>query len=149
MRRLAPRGTYALLIHLGHDTTIAIGRLGSFHFPVGYYVYVGSALGSGGLEARLARHRRQCKTLHWHIDYLLAQARIVDVKVSETEERLECSWARALLERPEARVIAPGMGSSDCTCPSHLVYLGSEDRLRWDWQSIGPGTQADPRSDRP
>ena len=127
-----PCGTYALLLELGQETVITVGRLGTFRFPAGYYAYVGSALGSGGLAARLARHRRQDKMIRWHIDYVLAQAHIVDVRVDDSGERLECVWARALLSMPGAQVVAPCFGSSDCACPSHLVYLGSTGRLYWD-----------------
>jgi Uri superfamily endonuclease len=119
------RGTYALFLHLEHDTPIVVGRLGTFHFPAGYYIYVGSALGGGGLSARLARHYRQQKKLHWHIDYLLAHARIVGVRTDASGERLECVWARKWLDTPGVQVIAPGFGASDCGCPAHLIYLGS------------------------
>jgi Uri superfamily endonuclease len=118
-----PRGTYALHLELERETIIAVGRLGTFRFPAGHYVYVGSALGSGGLAARLARHRRRDKKLRWHIDYVLAHAHIVDVTVDDSGQRLECAWARALLSTPGAQVVAPRLGSSDCACPSHLVYL--------------------------
>jgi len=54
----AEPGTYALLLKLDKQERITVGRLGTFDFPAGYYLYVGSALGPGGLQARLARHRR-------------------------------------------------------------------------------------------
>jgi Uri superfamily endonuclease len=41
------------------------------------YVYTGSA--RAGLEARIARRRRREKRMRWHIDYLLREARIVEV----------------------------------------------------------------------
>jgi Uri superfamily endonuclease len=126
-----PRGTYALLVQLKQDTTIEIGRLGTFHFPAGYYVYVGSALGPGGLRARLARHRRRQKTRHWHIDYLLAEAHIVGIRVDESGQRLECQWMRALLNMSGAQVVVPGMGSSDCACPSHVLYFDSRKPMWW------------------
>jgi Uri superfamily endonuclease len=130
-------GTYALLIQLKRDATIAVGRLGSFRFPAGYYVYIGSALGPGGLKARLARHRRHDKTPHWHIDFLLAQAEILGIRIDESGQRLECQWARALLSAPGAQVVAPGMGSSDCGCPSHLIYFDSQKPLWWAEQQCG------------
>lgn len=122
-----PRGTYMLVLELEREAVIAIGRLGTFLFPGGRYVYAGSALGSGGLSARVARHRRRQKRLHWHIDYFLARAQIVGVETNASGKRLECSWARAALSRPGARVVAPHFGASDCSCASHLVYLGELD----------------------
>lgn len=119
------RGTYALFLQLEQDTSIVVGRLGTFAFPSGYYIYVGSALGSGGLSARLARHQRRQKRLHWHIDYLLARARIIGVRTDASGERLECLWARKWLDTPGVQVIVPRFGASDCACPTHLLYSAS------------------------
>ena len=77
-----------------------------------------------GLERRLARHRRKEKLLHWHIDYLLLHASIEDVIVIPTGKRLECGWNLDLLQQAAARIVAPRFGSSDCRCPTHLIYVG-------------------------
>jgi Uri superfamily endonuclease len=116
-------GVYALVLTLPADTTIDVGRLGTVHFPAGWYLYAGSALGPGGLPARLARHRRMQKKCHWHIDYLRAFAAIEAIWWYVTSERLECRWAAAGLLFPGATVPAPRFGSSDCSCPTHLVHL--------------------------
>lgn len=118
-----PKGTYVLCMRLDEQRKIAIGKLGTFVFPAGYYLYVGSALGPGGLEARLARHRRRGKRPHWHIDYLLRYAHLLEVWSVAPPEHLECRWARAIRKMPEAQIVAPGFGSSDCHCPSHLVHF--------------------------
>ncbi len=125
------RGTYALLLEIEQEAVVTVGRLGTFRFAAGYYVYVGSALGSGGLAARLARHGRQDKKLRWHIDYVLMHARIVDIEVNASGQELECVWAGKLLHMLGARVTAPRLGSSDCACPSHLIYLGSGEPACW------------------
>ncbi len=117
-------GTYVLLLALHTPMRLQIGRLGEFCFPQGYYAYVGSALGPGGLAARIARHKRKDKVLHWHLDYLTAHAEIFDAVAVPTHERFECTWARALLADSLARVIAPRLGASDCRCPAHLVFYG-------------------------
>ena len=114
-------GIYHLLIYLSQDAAVEVGKLGKFHFPAGYYVYTGSAL--GGLEARIARHRRSEKRLHWHIDYLLQLGDIVDVITHHTTERLECHFSRKILALPNSSIPAKHFGSSDCGCPSHLVYF--------------------------
>jgi Uri superfamily endonuclease len=126
------RGSYALLLKLDCSKVIRVGRLGSSPCPSGYYVYVGSALGPGGLAARLARHRRREKRLFWHIDYLLASAELVDVCHDLSGQDLECKWARTLMSMHGVRVVAPGFGASDCSCSSHLIFLGSESGARWD-----------------
>jgi sugar fermentation stimulation protein A len=114
-------GVYHLLIHLSQSTTVEVGKLGSFSFPAGYYVYTGSAL--GGLETRIARHRRREKRLHWHIDYLLQYGRIIDVITHTTVERLECQFNRNILSLSDCRILVKGFGSSDCRCSSHLAYF--------------------------
>jgi Uri superfamily endonuclease len=122
-------GTYVLVIELVRDTDLRVGRLGVVAFPRGYYCYVGSALGPGGWRARLARHLRQQKKLHWHIDYLLRQALVVESWSAPSAARLECIWARALLRLPGATVPVRGFGSSDCHCPAHLVRFASAPSL--------------------
>jgi Uri superfamily endonuclease len=117
------KGTYALVLHLEDREEITVGRLGTFAFPAGYYLYVGSALGPGGLEARLARHRRLDKKLHWHIDYLLEHAQLVEVWSAASTDKLECLWAQAARQLSGSETPVPGFGSSDCHCPSHLIYL--------------------------
>ena len=117
------RGTYVLVLHLECIEEITVSKLGTFTFPAGYYLYVGSALGPGGLEARLARHRRRDKKLHWHIDYLLECAQLVEVWSAAQTGKLECLWAQAALELPGGEIPVPGFGSSDCRCRSHLIYL--------------------------
>ena len=121
LRKVSDRGTYALVIYLPRAKTIRVGALGAFKFPRGYYIYIGSAL--NGLSARIARHRRNEKKRFWHIDYLLEHARVIDVWTRESAARLECQWARAALALPNARVVAPRFGASDCNCAAHLVYL--------------------------
>lgn len=49
-------GTYVLVIRLREPQEISVGRLGVFPFHHGYYVYIGSAFGPGGLKARIRRH---------------------------------------------------------------------------------------------
>lgn len=117
------KGAYQLHLRLDKSVRVRVGKLGTFLFPAGRYVYTGSAL--SGLENRLARHFRKQKKLHWHIDYLLRHAQIEGVSVVRTEERVECELNRQVLNLPNASVVAKGFGSSDCHCPTHLVYLGN------------------------
>lgn len=118
-------GTYALLIHLERDARITVGQLGTLSFAHGWYAYAGSALGPGGLRARLARHRRSEKRLHWHIDYVLSRARLVASWEATHAERLECAWHAALLRLPGAVLPVVGFGASDCPCAAHLTWLPS------------------------
>lgn len=117
-------GVYQLWIELPKASRLTVGKLGTFDFPPGVYVYTGSAL--GGLRQRLARHQRRRKKMHWHIDYLLRHAHIARIEAQATRRRLECSWNGRTMRLAGARVVVPGFGSSDCDCPAHLVYLGEK-----------------------
>ncbi|HIQ06651.1 MAG TPA: GIY-YIG nuclease family protein [Anaerolineae bacterium] len=122
-------GTYALLTRLDEPTRLTVGRLGTFTFPAGDYVYVGSAFGPGGLRARLLRHTRPAaaKRMHWHVDSLLSVSRLVGMYWEEGARRSECDWVQRLLQLPDAQVPVPGFGSSDCRagCPAHLLHFPS------------------------
>lgn len=76
------------------------------------------------LEGRLKRHLRKHKKLYWHIDYLLRHAEVESIFIVETTERIECQLNSLILSLPNVKVIVEGFGSSDCCCPSHLVYFG-------------------------
>ena len=114
-------GTYALVIALRALLHLQIGKLGIHPLPRGYYVYTGSAL--GGLSSRLRRHLKSEKRLHWHIDYLLRQAEVVQIWYAVGPERLECKWNMIVQNLPGAKPFIPGFGASDCRCSSHLTYF--------------------------
>ena len=116
-----------MVIELGRDKDIQIGKLGKFHFPKGYYVYVGSAM--NGLDARINRHLRPSseKKRHWHIDYLLEHAKVVDVIKIPSEVNIEKDVAQFFANY--GKVIAPGFGSSDTGLETHLFYFEKKPRL--------------------
>jgi Uri superfamily endonuclease len=119
----AGKGTYLLLARLDDEAVLQVGKLGSYRFPRGWYAYAGSALGPGGLEARLARHRRAEKRLHWHIDYLLQRATLESTWQVAHPQRLECAWAAAVQGLPGAQAPVRGFGASDCRCTTHLAFF--------------------------
>lgn len=115
-------GIYQLYMHLPQPVRLQVGRLGTFDFPAGLYVYTGSAL--GGIGPRVGRHLRKEKRFHWHIDFLREHARVHAVTILITRERWECTLHRQTMESLEGCSPARGFGSSDCSCLSHLGYLG-------------------------
>jgi Uri superfamily endonuclease len=115
------KGTYILAMKLDKPADITVGKLGRFTFPAGRYLYFGSAM--NGLNARISRHLRNDKKLHWHIDYFLQKAKIVDVWYVKSEERLECHLCQEAMRFPGASVPIKGFGSSDCRCTSHLLHF--------------------------
>jgi Uri superfamily endonuclease len=60
---MSPRqGTYALVFTAKRKKRLIIGKLGTLTLQPGYYVYVGSAFGPGGLKARIGHHRKNFLT---------------------------------------------------------------------------------------
>jgi len=119
------KGSYILLIKLAANKDIFVGKLGNVYFPKATYAYVGSAM--NGLGARLARHLRSEKKLHWHIDYLLKEAGVKEIILCRGDNRVECSLAQALARGLQC---IPGFGSSDCKCRSHLYFASEKGRLK-------------------
>ena len=88
------RGTYVLVLQSMHEQSILVGRLGTLDVCPGTYVYVGSALGPGGLRARVGRHASTAaKRKRWHIDYLLDLVRPIETWCTVGTEKHEPVWA--------------------------------------------------------
>ena len=123
-------GVYILVFYLSQTTTITFNRKSSQHsFPSGWYVYVGSARGPGGLSRRVARHQRRNadgKRMHWNVDYFRELAPIVEVWYSYTRsEQMEHEWAQSSARMYGARVPVAGFGANDCGqgCDAHFFYF--------------------------
>lgn len=118
-------GCYSLIIDLKRRKTIRVGRLGEAVFPAGIYVYTGSAM--KGLRARLKRHCRRTKKIHWHIDYLLTlpSARVRQIILYPAAPGQECRQNKRIAAKPGAAVILKNFGASDCKsgCASHLFFF--------------------------
>jgi len=110
--------TYQLFIEVTAAVRVSVGRLGTYDFPAGRYVYTGSALRN--FEARITRHLSAAKKMHWHIDYLLAAPGVRVLKVRRSIKE-EC----AVNQSTRGSVLVPGFGASDCRagCSSHLKRL--------------------------
>lgn len=120
MRR---KGTYVLILQLKKNAKLQIGKLGCFDFKRGYYAYVGSAFGPGGLAARLKHHHTLSANPHWHIDYLRKTALVIETWVRAGRARYEHEWAENVYHMKSCRCPIKGFGSSDCRCPAHLFYF--------------------------
>jgi Uri superfamily endonuclease len=116
-------GSYVLILQLPVNNTLTIGKLGTFDFPAGWYAYVGSAFGAGGLMGRLKHHLQPVKRPHWHIDYLRQTAEIQEIWLSPGRERREEAWVELMLDIPGAMVLVEGFGASDSAQDSHLIYF--------------------------
>lgn len=112
-------GTYALILRNHKKRQIQIGRWRQIDMAPGFYLYIGSAFGPGGVRARVRRHFRRTKARHWHIDYLREYLDPVGACYSHDPTRLEHRWAQILCGMSNMSPVQ-GFGCSDCTCVSHL-----------------------------
>ena len=115
------KGVYCLIFE-NRACKLEIGKKGEFSFHAGFHVYVGSALGSGGLK-RVKRHinlsRNRDRNPRWHVDYLHLNPsfRLVSAVYAFTSARLECALASRI-----GKDSVSGFGCTDCACNSHLFY---------------------------
>ncbi len=115
-------GTYALILRSSNQRSLVIGRLGVLSLRSGYYIYIGSAFGPGGLRARLKHHRQRAVRPHWHVDYLRRETRLTAIWCTLDQIRREHDWARILEGADGLTVAMDGFGASDCTCRAHLFF---------------------------
>jgi Uri superfamily endonuclease len=122
-------GTYALFFLLEEGFSQDVGSLGRLRFARGVYVYAGSAM--SGFEARLLRHARRDKRVHWHIDRLTSRAecRVVGAVTFGNGELDECAIVEAMLSIPWVEMGPARFGASDHACGGHLVVLGERPEL--------------------
>ncbi len=124
------KGNYLLILYLEQDLQhLRVGRLGHFDFASGYYLYVGSAFGSGGLAARIGYHQQPHKPRpHWHIDYLRPHTRLIEAWTVASPMHLESLWCARLTAIADIQTPVRGFGASDTGCFTHLFYLPCRPR---------------------
>ena len=127
---LTQPGTYALIMTGDSEQQVVIGKLGSLRVRPGYYVYIGSAFGPSGLQARIAHHTRVSVRPHWHIDYLRSVLRLKEVWYTVDAEPCEHRWAEALSGLKSSTIPITGFGASDCRCTSHLFTFTDQPPMR-------------------
>ncbi|MCB2146901.1 MAG: GIY-YIG nuclease family protein [Deltaproteobacteria bacterium] len=117
------QGTYALVFKCGTPFRAVAGRLGPISLTTGYWVYVGSAFGPGGLHSRLAHHLKPSTRPHWHLDYIKHALHPIEIWVTADEVKREHDWAGKISTLKGATRPIEGFGASDCQCLSHLIHL--------------------------
>lgn len=122
-------GTYILILQSFAERRVTVGALGILELKPGFYAYVGSALGPGGLRARIAHHCSEARSPHWHIDYLCPHATLCETWFSQGASRREHRWAGALEAKSKAGIPLEGFGASDCACRSHLIQFQRRPRV--------------------
>ncbi len=121
-------GSYVLVLRSAGTFQQQIGRLGQFSCQKGYYLYVGSAFGPGGVKSRVMRHADKYRSLRWHIDYLKPHVELVEIWYSHDPRHREHQWAK-LIHKLSYEIPMKGFGSSDCDCDSHLFYFSNKPRF--------------------
>jgi Uri superfamily endonuclease len=119
----ATPGTYALLLFCSRSKQLRLGALGAHPVSRGWYAYVGSAFGPGGLRARCRRHLRPLRRHRWHIDYLRSAAALQGIWFTTDSIPREHRWVEIIGGLAGASSPIRRFGSSDCTCPSHLFHF--------------------------
>ncbi len=119
-------GTYVLILRALSSGTVMAGSSGGVNLVTGYLAYAGSALGRGGLRARVRRHIISDKKQFWHVDYIRPYTLIDEIWFFPGREKLEHLAASALQSLPSAFVAAENFGSSDCRCESHLFRFNGK-----------------------
>lgn len=114
------KGSYVLILENETEFSSNIGSLGKRRFRKGFYIYVGSAL--SGLEARIQRHQRRGKKIHWHLDYIVPyKMKICKIHRIRRADRIESSLAKRMEAICDGFV--HGFGAADSANHSHLFYF--------------------------
>lgn len=137
-------GTYALVLRSDSSGEVQIGRWDRLIVEPGYYVYVGSARGPGGVRARVSRHFRGTKTRHWHIDYLREILSPVRAWCCYAPFNLEHQWARAVAGMAGTASVK-GFGCSDCRCYAHLFAMATEPGFARFRRAVGGDIESWPQ----
>jgi len=116
-------GTYVAFLYLPRAVAgLRIGDLGTFDFPAGYYAYLGSAFGGGGVRKRTHRHLTTVTPRKWNIDHLKPLGKPVVVWWTHDRAKVEFAWAEILGSMPGASFPAPRFGAADnAKAQAHLV----------------------------
>ncbi len=124
-------GTYALLLRADNEHLVQAGKHRLFSLRPGWYLYTGSAMGPGGMRARVRHHLNIHPKPHWHLDWLRPHLRAEGVLWEAGPTRLECRWAAGLAKEPTVTIPQTGFGASDCTsgCAAHLLFFGTMGAL--------------------
>ena len=119
-------GLYFLLIRVKQTFGLKIAGKDET-VPRGYYIYTGTA--QKNLASRIKRHCRKEKKKHWHIDYLLEFADVIDVKIIPNASRdEEAVYADKWLSIADFVPIKK-FGASDSPAESHLTGFLTKKKI--------------------
>ncbi len=144
-------GTYALVFNCNRPVRLPVGRLGLVDLPTGYWIYVGSAFGPGGLRSRLIHHLTPSPRPHWHLDHIKKALEPISIWATTDAVKREHAWACLLAGQKGAKRPIVGFGATDCRCRAHLIhrsrrpdFAGFRRRLGREIPHHGPVFRYDP-----
>ena len=121
-----PKGLYLLLIRVDSNIQVRV-RGAPYNLQPGYYLYIGSGGGPGGVNARIRRHLVKKKSIHWHIDQITTNtdAHIIKAWICNNSWGLYMESRVALCLEKHLDPGPPGFGSSDDRhAKTHLFNIG-------------------------
>ena len=125
---LPSSGSYALIIDVARKINLRPEK--PWTIEPGIYIYAGRA--SRSLPARLERHKKRVKPIHWHIDWITTHrsAKIMNTIILPDHPEQECAIIRALVSTTSSSFPFRRYGSSDCKegCPAHLIMIANSKR---------------------
>ena len=123
------KGTYIVVTEAKRGFCCQVGKLGKLTGHAGFYLYVGSALGSGGINARVNHHLQISRHPRWHFDYLRPFVVPRRIWYCCSSIRYEHQWAAVLAALPGAELPLVKFGATDCRCIAHLYYFKNLPRI--------------------
>lgn len=133
------KGTYIFFSQLPIAKEICINQKGrTHHFQCGWYAYVGSAFGPGGLKSRLNRHFYGSGRAHWNIDFFRQGVLPHNTAwVSCYHHYLESRWAAVFQLMQGVLFPVANFGNADRrgttalpgTAATHLFHLRRKPRM--------------------
>jgi Uri superfamily endonuclease len=129
MKITSQHGTYALVFQCHQPKAVTVGNLGDVLIASGFWIYVGSAFGPGGLRSRLRHHLKPSPSPHWHMDYIKTVMQPVEIWTTTDTVKREHEWARALASLRGASQPIAGFGATDCDCRAHLIHLCRQPQI--------------------
>ena len=125
------KGNYILVFHLEKRAKQYMHRFNVLDFGPGFYLYCGSAHGSGGIKSRIKRHQSRSSKKFWHIDFIKDRFHLREYWYQVSSEKNECVFSQFLANSKSGNIPIKGFGSSDCRnkCESHLIWFQKETNL--------------------
>ncbi|GAB4180871.1 MAG: hypothetical protein Kow00108_17480 [Calditrichia bacterium] len=121
------KGTFQIFFELTDNFNQAIGALGFFVLPAGFYVYTGRS--NQNLLKRIDRLVSDKKTIRFHLDYLSIHPFFKPKRILIYENFFDpCLINEVTAKLTGGHPFVPGFGiQSDDRCYSHLLFLTSVD----------------------